>query len=134
MDHGDAHLIIKRSASPYAQTIGSLIEGIQARGLTMFARIDHAAGAREVGMELEEESVVLFGSPRSGTPLMQSDRRIGLELPLRMLVWQEGEDVKLAHSDPRELNGSYEVAANRPVLEQMAKLLGELADQAAGQP
>jgi len=76
---------------------------------------------------------VLFGSPKSGTPLMQSDRRIGIELPLRMLVWQEGEDVRLAYRDPLELGGSYEVTAHQAILEQMATLLAELTAEAAGQ-
>jgi uncharacterized protein (DUF302 family) len=134
VERGHAHLIVKQSASAHAQTMGSLVEAIERRGLTVFARIDHAAGAREVGMELAEEQVVLFGSPRSGTPLMQSDRRIGIELPLRMLVWQDGEDVQLAYSDPRELTSGYDVTAHRPILEQMATLLAELAAEAAGQP
>jgi len=110
----------------------SLLEAIERSGLTVFARIDHAAAAREVGLELAEEEVVLFGSPRAGTPLMQSDRRVGIELPLRMLVWREGEEVLLGHHDPRDLSGSYDLAEQRASLEQMARLLDELAAEAAG--
>ena len=69
----------------------------------MFARIDHAAGAHESGLELEDEQVILFGNPRSGTPLMQDDRRIGIELPLRILLWRDGADVHIGYADPREL-------------------------------
>src|SRR6266576_2608842 len=115
-------MIVKRSASGYGETTRSLVEAIERRGLTVFARIDHAAAAGEVGLELEGEEVVLFGSPRSGTPLMRSDRRIGIELPLRMLVWQQGEDVLLAYHDPRELSGTYDVAEHQSPLEQMATL------------
>ncbi len=100
---------------------GSLLAAIERRGLTVFARIDHAAAAREVGMELADEEVVLFGNPRGGTPLMQDDPRIGIELPLRMLVWREGEDVLLAYRDPRELSGTYDVAGHQGALEQMAR-------------
>jgi uncharacterized protein (DUF302 family) len=125
-------MIIKRSASGYRETVGSLVASIERRGLTVFARIDHAAGAREVGLELADEEVVLFGSPRSGTPLMQSDRQIGIELPLRILVWREAEDVLLAYRDPRELSDAYDVGDLRTTLEQMAKLLEELAAEAAG--
>ena len=125
-------MILKRSASDYADTVGSLIAAIERRGLTVFARIDHAAGAREVEMQLDDEEVVLFGSPRSGTPLMQSDRQIGIELPLRMLVWREGEDVLLAYRDPRELSGSYDIGDLQSTLEQMATLLETLAAEAAG--
>ena len=68
-------LVVKRSVSGYSDTMRSLLAAIERRGLTVFARIDHAAAAREVGLELAEEEVVLFGNPRAGTPLMQSDRR-----------------------------------------------------------
>jgi len=124
-------MILKRSASGYAETTKSLVEAIERRGLTVFARIDHAAAAREVGLELADEEVVLFGSPRSGTPLMQSDRQIGIELPLRMLVWREGEAVLLAYRDPRELASTYDVARHESTLEQMATLLDQLATEAA---
>ena len=124
-------MVVKRSASGYVETTGSLIEAVERRGLTVFARIDHAAAARKVGLELADEEVVLFGSPRSGTPLMLSDRRVGIELPLRMLVWREGEDVLVAYRDPRELGSTYDVASHQPTLEQMATLLDELATEAA---
>jgi uncharacterized protein (DUF302 family) len=125
-------MTVKRSAADYAATTRSLVAAIERRGLTVFARIDHAAAARQVGLELADEEVVLFGSPRSGTPLMQSDRRIGIELPLRILVWREGEDVLLAYRDPRELSGTYDLASHQATLEQMAKLLEELVAEAAG--
>jgi uncharacterized protein (DUF302 family) len=124
-------MISRRSASGYSETVRALLVAIERRGLTVFARIDHAAAAREVGLELADEEVVLFGNPRGGTPLMQEDRRIGIELPLRMLVWREGEDVLLAYRDPRELSGAYEVAGHQETLEQMAGLLEELATEAA---
>ncbi len=124
-------MIIKRSVSSYSETASSLVEAIERRGLTVFARIDHAAAAHEAGLELADEEVVLFGNPRSGTPLMQSDRRIGIELPLRMLVWRDREDVLLAYRDPLELGSAYEVVMHQPTLEQMATLLDELATEAA---
>jgi uncharacterized protein (DUF302 family) len=127
-------MIVVRSSSSYAATTRSLVAAIERRELTVFARIDHAAGARAVGLELADEEVVLFGSPRSGTPLMQDDPSIGIELPLRMLVWRDGEQVLLAHNDPRELARSYDVAAHAQTLEQMAALLDALAAEAAGPP
>ena len=121
----------KRSASGYAETTRALVDAIERRGLTVFDRIDHAAAAREVGMELADEEVVLFGNPRGGTPLMQADPRIGIELPLRMLVWREGEAVLLGYRDPRELSGTYDVGSAQSTLEQMARLLDELTSEAA---
>jgi uncharacterized protein (DUF302 family) len=110
--------------------MSALVGAIERRGLTLFARIDHAAGARNAGMRLEDEEVVLFGSPRSGTPLMQDDRRIGIELPLRILVWREGDQVVVGYQDPRELSGMYNVATHEQKLEQMAALLDTLSADA----
>jgi uncharacterized protein (DUF302 family) len=126
-------VVTKRSAHGYSETVGRLVEAIESRGLTVFARIDHAAGAREAGLELADEEVVLFGNPRAGTPLMRSDPRIGVELPLRMLIWADTSGVLLGYRDPRELAGAYGIAADQqPILEQMATLLEQLADEAGG--
>src|SRR5205823_5469473 len=98
-------MIVTRSASDFRGTVEALCKAIERRGLTVFARIDHAGAARRVGSELADEEVVLFGNPRAGTPLMRSDPRIGVELPLRMLVWADAEGVSLGYLDPRELAG-----------------------------
>lgn len=123
-------MIIKKSASGYAETADSLVAAIERRGLTVFARVDHAAGAREAGLELEDEEVVLFGNAMSGTPLMQSDQRVGIELPLRVLLWSDKDETLLGYKDPRELRGIYELAGHEAILEQMATLLGDLAAEA----
>jgi uncharacterized protein (DUF302 family) len=125
-------MVVTRSGSDWADTSKSLLDAITRRGLTVFARIDHAAGARAIGLELADEEVVLFGSPQSGTPLMQDDRRIGIELPLRMLLWREGPEVLLGYNDPRELAQTYQVSGHQATLEQMASLLEALAAEAAG--
>jgi uncharacterized protein (DUF302 family) len=123
-------VVIKRSASSYEQTTKRLIEAIERRGVTVFAQIDHAAGARGVGLELADEQVVIFGNPQGGTPLMQSDPRIGIELPLRMLLWREGDDVLVGYQDPRELSDAFDVGEHHATLEQMTGLLEQLSDEA----
>ena len=125
-------VIVKRSTSGYAETMAALLGAIEGRGLTVFARIDHAGEARAVGLELADEAVVVFGNPRAGTPLMVADPRVGIELPLRMLVWGEGEAALVGYRDPRELSGAYELAGQEPLLEQMAALLEALALEASG--
>lgn len=125
-------MLVRRSSRDYDETVGALLESLQRRGLKLFARIDHAAAAREEGLDLAEEEVLLFGDPKAGTPLMRSDRRVGVELPLRMLVWRDSEQVLLGYRDPRELQAAYELARSTPALERMAKLLGDLAEEAAG--
>jgi uncharacterized protein (DUF302 family) len=110
-----------------------VVDAIERRGLTLFARVDHAAAAREAGLELADEQVVLFGNPRAGTPLMRSDPRIGIELPLRILIWADANGVQLGYRDPLELGDPYDIAAEQqPILGQMAMLLGQLADETTG--
>jgi|SRR5580693_5635554 uncharacterized protein (DUF302 family) len=124
-------LTITRSRSDFASTVDRLAEAIAARGLRLFARIDHAGAASDVGLELAAEQVFVFGDPRGGTPLMQDDPRVGIELPLRVLVWQDEQGTALAYRDPRELTVDYELGARRPTLEAMASLLHALADEAS---
>ncbi len=123
-------MIVTESSRGYAPTIEALIAAIERRGLTVFARVDHAGGAREVGLELADEELIVFGNPRAGTLLMQSDPRIGVELPLKLLVWTRGERASVGYLDPRELTDTYDVATQTAILEQMAGLLGELAAEA----
>jgi uncharacterized protein (DUF302 family) len=126
-------MVIKRSAYGYRETVARVIEAIDNRGLRLFARIDHGAAARTAGLHLGDEQVVLFGSPRAGTPLMRRDPLIGVELPLRVLIWADASGVLLGYRDPRELADRYELAEDdHPILERMATLLGQLTDEAAG--
>jgi uncharacterized protein (DUF302 family) len=126
-------VLITRSTSGYAETANRLVEAITSRGLTVFATIDHAAAAKEAGLELAAEAVVVFGNPRAGTPLMQSDPRVGVELPLRVLIWEDSDDgALLGYNDPRELAARYDVGQHHATLETMSGLLAELVTEAAG--
>jgi uncharacterized protein (DUF302 family) len=124
-------MIVTESSSTFAQTAAQLTEGISRRGLTLFARIDHAAGARGAGLELPSEEVLIFGSPQAGTPLMQADPRVGYELPLRVLIWEQGGKVLVGYQDPKELADRYEIGDRAAILDQMSKLLAQLAAEAA---
>jgi uncharacterized protein (DUF302 family) len=82
-------------------TIDRLETAIKAKGMTVFARIDHAAGAAAVGLALRPTEVVIFGNARGGTPLMQSVQTLGIDLPLKALVWQDTAGVTwLSYNDP----------------------------------
>ena len=124
-------MVIRASSKGYADTLDQLLAAITGRGLTVFAQFDHAAGAREADMELAPEIVVAFGNPRAGTPLMQDDPRIGVELPLRIVVWASSDGTMIGYNDPRELAGTYEVGEHATTLAAMAMLLSELAQEAA---
>lgn len=123
-------MLTRASSKGFTETLSQLLDAIAARGLTVFAQFDHAAGAREVDMELAAETVVVFGNPRAGTPLMQSDPRIGIELPLRMLVFNDDDTTLIAYNDPRELARVDDVSEYAPALDAMAALLADLADEA----
>jgi uncharacterized protein (DUF302 family) len=125
-------MLVEQSTKDYAQTVATLIAAIERRGLTVFAQVDHAAGARAAGLELADELLIVFGNPRAGTPLMQSDARVGIELPLRMLVWREDERTLLGYEDPRALTGRFSLAGVEQTLAQMATLLQALAVEAGG--
>jgi uncharacterized protein (DUF302 family) len=121
-----------RSRHEHAETVRRLIAAVQGRGMTVLVRIDHAAAARDVGLELSDEQVVLFGNPRAGTPLMQDDQRVGIELPLRVLVWRRGDEVRLGYNDPRQLAELYDVNPHTATLEAMSTLLAELVAEVGG--
>ncbi len=95
----------------------------------MFARIDHGAAARDVGLKLADEEVIVFGDPRLGTQLMQTDPTIGYELPLRMLIWDSGGQTMVGYRQPVSLDAAYQVGEKREVLRRMTALLESLVGQ-----
>lgn len=121
------------SSSGYRETLRSLLDAIADRGLTVFAQIDHASAAREIGMELADEVVLVFGNPRAGTPLMQEDPRIGIELPLRLLVWDDGNQTIVGYDDPRDLANRYRITRHAGTLDVMSSLLAEIAYEATAE-
>jgi uncharacterized protein (DUF302 family) len=78
------------SAYDSRETSARLARYIASHGLSIFARIDHAAGAAEVGLRLRPTEVLIYGNAKGGTPLMQVDQTIGIDLPLRALIWKDG--------------------------------------------
>ncbi len=82
-------------------TMNRLEAAVAAKGMTVFARIDHAAGARAVGLSLRPTKVLIFGNAKAGTLLMQSAQTIGIDLPLKALVWQDiSGNTWLSYNDP----------------------------------
>ena len=87
----DDGLIPLPSRNSARDTADRLEAALKAHGITLFARIDHAAGAASAGLELRPTEVLIFGDPRAGTPLMQAAQTMGLDLPLKVLVWEDAE-------------------------------------------
>src|SRR5258707_12125246 len=97
-----------RSSHGPKDTKNRLGAEVNARGMTIFARIDHAAGATAAGLSLPPTEVLIFGNARAGTPLMQSVQTIGIDLPLKALVWQDASgDTWVSYNDPAWLAKRY---------------------------
>lgn len=115
------------------ETMGRLEAGIRAQGMQIFVRIDHAAGAAAVGLDLRPTEVVLFGNARAGTPLMQLEQTLGIDLPLKALVWQDATGKTwLSYDEPQWLVQRHGIGdqAER-IVERMAAALGKVANDAA---
>jgi uncharacterized protein (DUF302 family) len=114
------------------ETMDRLAAEVEAKGLTLFARIDHAAGAAEVGLPLRATELLIFGNAKGGTPLMQAGQSIGIDLPLKALVFEDADGrVSLSWNDPHWLAQRHGLGATlAPVLDAMAALLKTLAVKA----
>jgi uncharacterized protein (DUF302 family) len=124
-------VMTRRSTHGQRATVARLIDAVERRELTVFAHIDHAEHARRADLQLTPTDVLVFGSPRAGTPLMAADPRVGLDLPLRMVVWEEGEIAFVGHHDPRDLAADYELTEHKATLDRMAELLDTISAEAA---
>src|SRR5258707_5754182 len=107
-------IIDKPSGHSVDQTVEKLKNILQARGVTLFALVDHSGEAEKVGMKMRPTKLLIFGSPKAGTPLMLAAPSIAIDLPLKLLVWQDGqgkvwvsynsaEYLKERHGLPQEL-------------------------------
>jgi uncharacterized protein (DUF302 family) len=96
----DGLITIKSSFGP-EETMKRLETEVKAKGLTVFAHVDHAAGAAAVGLPLRPTDLLIFGNARGGTPLMQAVQTVGIDLPLKALVWQDESGATwLSYNDP----------------------------------
>ena len=126
-----ADILRKPSPHPVKDTIDRLEAIVKDKGLTVFARVDHAAGAKKVGLELRPTELLIFGSPATGTPLMQAEQTMGLSLPLKVLVWQDADNkVWLGYDTPVSLAAERGVAKDHPVLGKVSDALGTFTDAA----
>lgn len=87
----DTGMLSRTSPYPVVETLDRLEAVLKAKGVTIFARIDHAAAAQGAGLTLRPAQLLIFGNPRAGTPLMQAAPSIGLDLPMKTLAWQDAQ-------------------------------------------
>lgn len=110
-----------------------LVEALDAKGMKVFASVDHAAGAKTVDAELAGNRVIIFGHPKVGTALMQCDPRIGIDLPMRMqLSEDEAGAVTIAYWSPKAFAEHYDMSKCSAVLDKVEMALGAFAEAAAG--
>ena len=112
-------LVTKSSPWSVSDTVARLAGVVAARGMKLFAVIDHSGEAEAVDLELRDTKVVIFGSPQAGTPVMRAAPLAALDLPLKVLVWADGDETKVAYTAPAALAARYQ-------------LTGELAAKLAG--
>lgn len=123
-------LVALKSPYPAKETMNRLEDNAKQRGLTVFARIDHAAGATRVGKTLRPTEVLIFGNPQGGTPLMECVQTMGLDLPLKALVWEDAQgQVWLGYNDPAWLMSRHG-AAECPAAQAVGKALASLSETA----
>lgn len=116
--------------SPFAakETMNRFEKIAKQRGLNVFARVDHAAGAAKVGKTLRPTELLIFGNPQGGTPFMECAQSVGIDLPLKALVWEDASSqVWLGYNDPAFLAQRHGVA-QCPVVENLRKALAGIAE------
>jgi uncharacterized protein (DUF302 family) len=101
------HVVTKPSPWPVAETVARLKAVVADKGLKLFAVVDHSREAEAHGLELRETNVVIFGSPLAGTPVMQAAPLAALDLPLKVLVWDDEGQTKITYVPPSELAARY---------------------------
>tara|TARA_R110000824_G_scaffold78643_2_gene198374 strand:- start:2397 stop:2870 length:474 start_codon:yes stop_codon:yes gene_type:complete len=123
-------LIVKPSQHSPGETLNRLEKLLKAKNIGILARINHTAGAEKAGLSLPATEVLIFGNPKLGTPLMQATRTMGIDLPLKVLVWKDDKGSWIAYNDPKWLAQRHGNTVDK-VIETMTGVLKKLTDAAA---
>ena len=134
-----AHATDGLIAVPCLQTARGCLDRLealaQARGLKIFARIDHAAGAASIGETLRPTELLIFGHPKGGTPLLKCSQAYGISLPLHVLAWEDSKGRRwIGYQDPAGVAQAHPDATCDATLKQLARNLDELVRTAASEP
>jgi len=112
MNHPEADVVSKLSPRSVAATVERLTSLIAARDMTLFAVIDQQAAAATAGLELRATTLVIFGSPAAGTPVMVAAPLAALDLPLKVLIWDDGGQATVSYDDPAAVAGRHHLSAD----------------------
>jgi uncharacterized protein (DUF302 family) len=125
-------VIKKKSNHDVGTTLDRLEERVREKGITVMGRVDHAKNAETAGMELRPTQLLIFGNPKLGTALMQENQQIGLDLPMKVLAWEDAEgQVWIGYVEPEELAERYGIDDDHEVVEKLTKALDMLTGAAA---
>jgi uncharacterized protein (DUF302 family) len=125
-------LTIKASKYSVKETLDRLTAALKDKGITPVARVNHAAAAKNAGLELKPTEVLLFGNPRLGTPLMQTNPHIAIDLPMKVLAWEDGAGkVWIGYTSAETLKTRYKIEGRDEVLRAMAAALEAFTNAAA---
>lgn len=127
-----ADFVSKPSDMSVAETMDALEAAVTTAGATVFARVDHSAGAASVDLELADSQLLIFGNPMLGTPAMQDDPRAGLALPLRVLVYDDGGQTVVYYEDVAGMFDGLSTNADAEYAARMAGALDMLTGKAVG--
>ena len=111
-DRTETDVVTKLSRHSVADTVAKLTGMISAKGMRLFAVIDQAAEARQAGLTLRETILVIFGSPKAGTPVMAASPLAALDLPLKVLIWADGDQTKVSYYAPAALAARHHLTAD----------------------
>lgn len=125
-------LVIKASPHSVVETERRFVSILEEKGLNVFAVVDHAQNAEGAGLSLRPTRVVIFGNPQLGTPLMQCEQSVAIDLPQKMLIWEDEQgQVQIAYNDPRYLGGRHRLGdCGNQVIQQIAGALDNLSSGA----
>lgn len=125
-------LATKQSKYSVTETLDRLTAALKDKGITPIARVDHAAAAKAAGLDLKPTEVLFFGNPKLGTPLMQTNRHIAIDLPMRVMAWEDNVGkVWVGYTRPETLKARYKVDGRDEVFKAMAGALESFAAVAA---
>ncbi len=127
--HAGNDLVNVKSSHDVKTTVELLLKALNAKGMKVFAVIDHAEGAKKAGNELRPTTLVIFGNPKIGSKLMQCNQTVGIELPMKALIWKDGRgQVWLTYIDPEEIADRHNIKdCGKAVVKKIKKALKNFA-------
>jgi uncharacterized protein (DUF302 family) len=124
--HVNDKLVVRESKLSVADAVSKLWSFLESKNIKVFAYIDHGAAAQESGMQMADAQVVVFGDPRIGTKLMEEQPQIGIELPLKILIY-DANGTKVAYREPMTYLEEFGIVQNRSIVEKMSQLMAALS-------